>query len=308
MGLLWLIAQVDGDGAIRAHARLWSSRLEPRLTSDTVFRGFMFWYGAALGAILSDDAAAEVLALRGAEAMRRMFDARLGLAPLGSTAEEAHGVGPTHANIDGLPGTILLWEWASRQTGDPRYRQVALTHTDTSIAAFVRADGSVCQSAELDPVDGHVLARYTHKGVTDTSTWTRAQAWGMLGLAHACARLGLHDEATAVRVADWWVDPLPEDGVAWWDFDAPGTTRDTSGSAIGAASLLKLAALIPDRAAYRASATATVERSSTATLCPRRRPTAARPGCSSTAATTSGSGWRPGMSSSGATTSCSRPC
>lgn len=260
VGLLWLAAQAEGDEVLRDQARTWCARLEPRLASDTVFRGFLFWYGAAAGAILADDLVAQTLALRGADAMEAMFDVRLGLAPLGSAAEEAHAVGPTQANIDGLPGTILLWEWAARVTGDSRYRDLAITHTNTSIDAFVRADDSVCQSAELDRAGGRVVGRYTHKGLTDSSTWTRAQAWGMLGLAHACARLGPQYETTAIRVADWWVAHLPDDGVAWWDFDAPGTTRDTSGSAIGAAALLKLAALIPGRAeVYRTSATETIE-------------------------------------------------
>jgi unsaturated chondroitin disaccharide hydrolase len=261
VGSLWLIAYVQDDDALREQARTWSARLEPRLDSDTVFRGFLFWYGAALGAELGGDEDAAARALRGATAMRGMFDPTLGLAPLGSTAEEAHTVGPTHANIDGLPGTILLWEWAARRFGDERFLDIARLHTDRSIEAFVRADDSVCQSAELDGSDGHVVARYTHKGVSDTSTWTRAQAWAMLGLAHACARLGSDYDGVATRIADWWVEHLPDDGVAWWDFDAAGSLRDTSGSAIGAAALLKLAAHLPGRAdVYRATAVRTVDR------------------------------------------------
>ena len=143
---------------------------------------------------------------------------------------------------------------------DERFIDIARRHTDRSIEAFVRTDDSVCQSAELDGSDGHIVARYTHKGVSDASTWTRAQAWAMLGLAHACARLGSDYEEVATRVADWWVEHMPADGVAWWDFDAPDSRRDTSGSAIGAAALLKLAARLPDRAdAYRASASATID-------------------------------------------------
>ncbi len=62
VGQLWLAAEADRDEGLRDQARLWSARLEPRLTSDTIFRGFMFWYGAALGAILADDPAAQALA------------------------------------------------------------------------------------------------------------------------------------------------------------------------------------------------------------------------------------------------------
>jgi unsaturated chondroitin disaccharide hydrolase len=57
---------------------------------------------------------------------------------------------------------------------------------------------------------------------------------------------------------------VPADLVTFWDFDAPAgpdTSRDTSGTAIAAAVLLKLAALAPaepQRTRYRAAAAATV--------------------------------------------------
>ena len=85
----------------------------------------------------------------------------------------------------------------------------------------------------------------------------------MVGLAQALAR---HDESvrgTAMRVADWWIANTPADRVAYWDFDdpaIPGTNRDTSATAIAAASLLKLAKLIPERnETYRRIAEETVD-------------------------------------------------
>ena len=68
----------------------------------------------------------------------------------------------------------------------------------------------------------------------------------------------------ATHTADWWLAHAPTDRVAFWDFDAPAgpdTPRDTSGTAIAAAALLKLAALAPEepqRAQYQAAAEATV--------------------------------------------------
>jgi unsaturated chondroitin disaccharide hydrolase len=55
---------------------------------------------------------------------------------------------------------------------------------------------------------------------------------------------------TATKVADWWLEHVPEDMVAFWDFADPGipdVERDTSATAIAAASLLKLGELIPDQ-------------------------------------------------------------
>ena len=89
--------------------------------------------------------------------------------------------------------------------------------------------------------------RYTHKGITDGSTWARAQAWGMLGWALTAQWTG--DSSflePAERATQWWLDHVPADLVAFWDFDdpaIPATNRDTSATAIAAASMLKLGAL-----------------------------------------------------------------
>ncbi|MCY1547528.1 Unsaturated glucuronyl hydrolase [compost metagenome] len=73
-------------------------------------------------------------------------------------------------------------------------------------------------------------------------------------------------------MADWWVAHLPADRVAFWDFDDPAiphTNRDTSATAIAAASLLKLAALVPERAAvYRQAAVDSIEQLVTRYLTP----------------------------------------
>lgn len=85
----------------------------------------------------------------------------------------------------------------------------------------------------------------------------------MIGLAQALARRETEFRADAIRVADWWLANLPADGVAFWDFDdpaIPATERDTSATAIAAAALLKLAALVPERRAdYRAAAQCSVD-------------------------------------------------
>ncbi|MGA2411466.1 MAG: glycosyl hydrolase, partial [Candidatus Binataceae bacterium] len=128
----------------------------------------------------------------------------------------------------------------------------------------LRADGSICQSAAFDPASGAVLRRYTHKGITDDSTWARAQAWGMLGWALAAQWTGDLDLiGPAQRAADWWIAHVPADRVAFWDFDDPAiphANRDSSAAAIAAAAMLKLSALSssePRRHQYRDAAEAT---------------------------------------------------
>lgn len=263
-GLCWLAAHGTGRERYREWALAWAERLCPRATSDTVFRGFLFYYGALLGAVLLGDARAREIALLGARGWAPSFNAKAGCFPLGAEAEEASDVGHGEANVDTVQGAALL-VWAAGEAGEPRWREMAVSHARRHIEFCVREDGSVCQSASFDPTTGRMLRRYTHKGIRDDSTWARAQAWAIVGYTLMHRWTGEPDFLeVARRTADWWLAHVPADHVAYWDFDDPAipdTHRDTSATAIVAASLLKLAALEPDRAGarrYRSVAEATV--------------------------------------------------
>jgi unsaturated chondroitin disaccharide hydrolase len=241
IGELWLAGRLRGDKRYVELAREWAQALRPRTESETVFRGFLFWYGAALGAVLHGDDLAGEIAVNGARAYATQYNAIAKVIPLGAEAEEAADVGRGEANIDGVPGGTPLLMWAAGRTQQPELAERALTRARRHIEMCVREDGSVCQSASFDPSSGQILRRYTHKGVRDDSTWTRAQAWAMLGFTQAVCAGSTEFLDVAVRVSDWWCEHLPAASVAPWDFDDPDGPRDTSGTAIAAASLLKLA-------------------------------------------------------------------
>ena len=263
-GLCWLAARATGKDPYRQWALASTERLCSRAASDTVFRGFLFYYGALLGAVLLGDGRAREIALLGAAGWARSYNAKAGAFPLGAEAEEASDVGHGEANVDTVQGAALL-VWAAREAGEPAWRQMAVSHARRHIEFCIRDDGSVCQSASFDPVTGAMLRRYTHKGIRDDSTWARAQAWAIVGYILMHRWTGERDFMdVALRTADWWLAHVPPDRVAFWDFDdpaVPNTNRDTSATAIVAASLLKLCALIGDtrrRRDYRAAAEATV--------------------------------------------------
>ena len=257
VGQLWLAARGSNDPAVDLLARTWAQRLAPRVQSRTIFRGFLFWYGVAIGIDEGDSSSLVDLALDAARALSRDRNDAARLIPLGIDAEEAHAVGEGETNIDGVPGTVLLLDWAAQRTGDQSLRQLALDHASGHRAFCVRDDGGVIQSATFDTSTGQLLRRYTHKGLADDSVWARAQAWGLLGMTHA-AQLD-RDEflETARSLANWWIDRLPVDGVCRWDFDDddPDAPIDTSATAIGSAALLALAEIDP-RSAVRFRETA----------------------------------------------------
>ncbi|MED2973228.1 glycoside hydrolase family 88 protein [Fictibacillus sp. B-59209] len=259
-GMNWLAAYGTNDESFLNWARKWTTLLERRIDSKTVFRGFLFYYGAALGSILKGDPMAKDIAIRAAISVSSQYNEKAGLIPLGDEAEEASSVGITDTNIDGLSATPLLI-WASRETGDRSLEEVAINHALKHVDLCVRNDGSVCQSATFDEF-GNLHNQYTHKGYSDQSTWARAQAWAMIHYtaAYQWAPKEKKLVEAAIRVSDWWIRHLPNDGVAYWDFDDPAipeTNRDTSATAIAASALLKLSQLVQDeerRKTYRSIA------------------------------------------------------
>jgi unsaturated chondroitin disaccharide hydrolase len=265
--LLWLGA-ASGPAADRERwlnwARNFTEKLRPRLTSDSSSRALLFYYGAALGSIVCGDRVARILALDAARALVTMYNPRVGVLPLGEAFEETSNVGSTEAEVDMVQAVALLM-WAYRESGDDRFKTIAISHARRHIEFCLRSDGSICQSASFDPQTGAMLRRYTHKGFSDHSTWARGQAWGMLGwalTAQWCEDSSFLEPAA--MATDWWLAHVPQDRVAFWDFDDPAipdTNRDTSATAIAAASMLKLSRLTHDeaqRARWHAAAEATV--------------------------------------------------
>lgn len=259
-GQLWLAHKFTGEARFHELARAWCLRLRPRATLETAFKGFGFYCGAAVGDILASDEIGRTVALEAASSLVRQFDPRLGLIPLGRDAEEAGEVGKAFSSIDSLQAIPLLL-WAADRTGDASYREVAIPHLNRVLEIHCRPDGSIIQSSQLDSRDGGVVRHFTHKGFSDASIWGRAQAWGMLYSAMGYAR-NRHEPrwlAQSMAAADWWLANVPQDRVAFWDFDdpaIPNAERDTAGTAIACAALLKLGKLAPEgvRARYRDAA------------------------------------------------------
>jgi unsaturated chondroitin disaccharide hydrolase len=259
-GMLWLAYRRTQDPKYLEAARLWSGRLKPRAKLQTAFKGFGFYYGAALGDILCHDEDAAKLALEAATSLKGQFDERLGLIPLGGDAEESEDVGGSFSSIDSLQAIPLLF-WAAKKTGDSTFATCAAKHTSRVLDIHMRPDGSIVQSSELNPNDGSIVRHFTHKGFSDSSVWGRAQAWGLVYAAIALAHRPQEKRwmEQLIAGAEWWLANVPDSMIAFWDFNdpaIPNTETDTAATAIVCSALLKLGQLAPSeelRARYRSA-------------------------------------------------------
>jgi len=177
-GMHWLCAKDTGEEHYRTQAAALAQGLKNRIAVETVFKSFPFYFGAALGSILFEERTAKELALAAARSLASMYNPALKLIPLGGQAEEGGHIGNIETSIDSLHAATFLF-WAARASGDQNMRDIARHHAATIIPLHQRKDNSFIQSSTLDQT-GKLVKHYTHKGFSATSTWGRAQAWGIL--------------------------------------------------------------------------------------------------------------------------------
>jgi len=142
--------------------------------------------------------------------------------------------------------------------------------------------GRVAHESLFDVIDGSYRCPSTQQGYSPFTTWTRGQAWVLLGFAEELEFLETLKDAeleplgvrveieldmldTALAVAAHYLDTTPSDGVPYWDTGAPGLAQlaghrdrpadpandlepvDSSAAAIAAQGLLRLGRLLERR-------------------------------------------------------------
>ena len=143
-----------------------------------------------------------------------------------------------------------LLYWASEESGDPRFAQIAESHAHTAAQYFVRGDGSVNHIVEFDPHTGEYVTTYGGQGYETGSPWTRGQAWGLYGFTLSY----LHTKdpeflSAAERIANYFMANIPESGLIPVDFRQPEEPawEDSTAAAIAACGLIELAKLSDGR-------------------------------------------------------------
>lgn len=161
--------------------------------------------------------------------------------------------------IDNMMNLELLF-YASKVTGDPLYKNIAIAHAETTLKNHFRPDYSSYHVVDYDVNTGKVLHQQTNQGFSDNSQWARGQAWAIYGFTvmYRETRDPRYRDAAA-KMADFYINHpnLPKDKIPYWDFNVgqegykadwkydPAKfsyiPRDASAAAITASGLLELA-------------------------------------------------------------------
>ena len=204
--------------------------------------GFLFYHSCVMEYLVTGNTEMTAAALSAAERLSARFN------PKGCYIR-AHGElsDPKRAGytiIDTVMNLRLLF-WAHRFTGEIGFYDIGRNTAETIAREYTRADGSSYQVVWFDPGTGEVIKKDTLQGYSADSCWSRGQAWGIYGFTQVFKFTGnLLFKNQAVRMAEYFISRLPEDGVVFYDFDdpdLPAVPKDTSAQAIAAAGLFALA-------------------------------------------------------------------
>ena len=147
------------------------------------------------------------------------------------------------AIIDCLMNLPLLF-WAAEETGDNKYREIAVKHADTTLKYFVREDDSVCHAYRFDAQTGAVVGEANYCGRDVGTHWARGTTWAVYGFAmlYRFTQDRKYLDAS-LRLARKFIANLDEEVVPVWDFKLPeGETgvRDSSAAAVAACAFQEL--------------------------------------------------------------------
>ncbi|MGV3766961.1 MAG: glycoside hydrolase family 88 protein [Chitinophagaceae bacterium] len=147
--------------------------------------------------------------------------------------------------IDNMMNLELLF-WATKETGDSSFYNIAVTHANTTMKNHFRPDYSSYHVINYNSNDGSVKQKKTAQGYADASAWARGQAWGLYGytVMYRATKDKKYLEQ-AEHIADFILNHpnLPADKIPYWDFNAPdipNALRDASAGAVMASAFMEL--------------------------------------------------------------------
>ncbi len=256
-GTLWYMYELTGNEEYAVHAQKQTEALHriQYLTSHHDV-GFMIYDSYGNGLRLKNIPGYDTVVVNTARSLATRFRPKAGIIQSwnadGGWQKERGWKCPVI--IDNMMNLELLFR-ASEITGDPSFREIAISHADKTIENHFRSDYSTYHVVDYDPETGAVRSRETAQGADNESRWARGQSWALYG--YTLTYRFTKDQrylAQAENIAHFLItEPdMPEDFVPLWDYDAAKygaekpqyapyvNQRDASSAAIMASALCEL--------------------------------------------------------------------
>jgi unsaturated chondroitin disaccharide hydrolase len=248
-GCLWYAYQLSNDAQFKQWAIDWTASIEKQKynlkTHDLGFRfGCSFVKGLNLAPNDIATKAYKEIILTAANTMDKRFYPLIGAYTSDWDFKPLPNSVPVVIDIM-MNLEMLLW--TAQNGGDTARINRCKTHVTTSYRDLIRKDGSSYHIARYDSTTGKLLQQGQLQGDVDESTWTRGHAWMIYGLV-TVYRFTKEEQylQKAIQVTDYFLNHLPKDKIAPWDFQSTIAYKDASASAIVCSALLELQGYLRD--------------------------------------------------------------
>ena len=244
-GQIWLAYEWCKEDELKRagqiQAKSFLDRIDRKVEVDHHDMGFLYTPSCVAAYKLVGDEAAKEAAIKAADQLISRFQ------PVGEFIQAwgpMNQVSNYRFIIDCLLNLPLLY-WATEETGDLKYHDIAEKHIHTAIANVIREDYSTWHTFFMNMETGEPDHGATCQGYRDGSAWARGQAWGVYGCALAYRYTKRPEYIEDFKnVTGYFLDHLPSDLVPYWDLEfgqGSEEPRDSSSASIAACGMLEMA-------------------------------------------------------------------
>lgn len=250
-GMLWVAYELSGDSKYLDAALHLMDYYEERLAAKETALvdhdiGFLYTLSTVAAYKITGDDKYKKLSLEAAQHLANRFREKGQFIQIAGEAD-CKDKSLYRLIIDCLMNINLLY-WAGNETGDSEYTRKGFAHFNTTMETVVRSDGSTFQNFYFDQQTGERLGGGTKQGLSDTSCWSRGQAWGVTGIPFTYSYMQNKEILDKYySITDYYLNHLPEDKIAYWDlsFTEGDEPRDSSAASIAVCGLLEACKVMP---------------------------------------------------------------
>jgi rhamnogalacturonyl hydrolase YesR len=242
-GTLWQIYQLTGEVKYKEKAAVWNAFIEKEKYNGTTHDiGFKVYGSFGKGLAVENNEKYKKIIVKSAQTLISRFNPKIGAIRSWDHSKELFDY---PVIIDNMLNLELLFE-ASKISGDPTFKNIAIQHANTTLKNHFRKDNSCYHVVDYDTISHGVRKKATFQGFNDESSWARGQSWAVYGFT-MCYRYTQNKEylKQAEATANYYINNknMPEDGITYWDFkdtSIPNAPRDASSAAVMASALIEL--------------------------------------------------------------------
>lgn len=242
-GELWYLYEYTRNNFWKKKAQQHTDILEQeKMNGDTHDMGFKMFCSFGNGYRLTQDERYKEILLQSARTLATRFKPVAGIL---RSWDHNKDKWQCPVIIDNMMNLELLF-WATRENGDSTFYNIAVSHARTTMKNHFRKDYSCYHVVDYDTINGNVLKKNTHQGLSHESAWSRGQSWALYGYTMCYRETGLPEFMEQAKHIENYLfthPNMPADLIPYWDFDAlhiPNEPRDASAAAVIASALYEL--------------------------------------------------------------------